>query len=259
MAQINCDIGYDIEKYPTILDVNNYEIKSFTNVSNQNNFKIKSFKNHGINYWHQINKYKPMLLNDGVYSNTKLEDDAYGVSGIVREFKNIKKISYEWKISCESNANLMISLLPFNYDIDYNDNDEVAELWETMLTYSLKDISGEQDWVFVTIDTDEIESGLCYAEDFEKIDGVRISFVYVKDDRESEKDGTGYIRNIVIDADEENYGGTFKNQIKNFQNQTTIQPYIIKNFLTKSKKHHYRLGRDLTLPPKRIIFKNFED
>ena len=238
---------------------NNFKVSRFPTTLNHNNFKIKNFKNHGINYWHQINKYKPMLLNDGVYSNTKLEDDAYGVSGIVREFKNIKKISFEWKVSCESNANLMISLLPFNYDIDYNDNDEVAELWETMLTYCLKDISGEQDWVCVNIDTDEIQSDLYYAKNFEKIDGVRVSFAYVKDDSESEKDGTGYIRNIVIDADEENYGETFKNQIKSFENINNKNTFIIKSFTNQTNHLFYRLGRDLTVPPKRIIFKNFED
>ena len=248
-----------LSRFPTILNQNTFKLSRFPTISSKNNFEVSKFKNHGINYWHQINKYKPMLLDDGVYSNTKLEDDAYGVSGIVREFKNIKKISFEWKVSCGSNANLMISLLPFNYDIDYNDNDEVIELWETMVTYCLKDISGEKDWVSVTIDTDEIESDLSYAENFEKIDGVRVSFAYVKDDSESEKDGTGYIRNIVIDADEENYGETFKNQIKSFENINNKNTFIIKSFTNQTNHLFYRLGRDLTVPPKRIIFKNFED
>ena len=235
-------IRTQISKYPTILNLNSFEIKKYKNlgVFEQRKEIIEPIRDN-IEGWNARDDDNSMFIEDDILKSALVTDDTYYWSTISMYIRNIIKIEFDYK----TNIN----------------KDDGSYLYFDANSYTFKSYESTSDWVHKI-----------YEFDFE---GSYLTFGFWKNG--SDEDEYAYFKNIKIYTDTDIIvfvnGNYIKNQIskfpttlnhnnfkiKNFTNHNTTQPYIIKNFLTKSKKHYYRLGRDLTVPPKRIIFKNFED
>ena len=69
-------------------------------------------------------------------------------------------------------------------------------------------------------------------------------------------------KNFIVKNNIESYKKLNKKNtfiIKSFKDKSIKNTFIIKSFKNLQKSFFYKVGRDFLTPPKRIIFKNFED
>jgi len=233
MAQINTNIAYSINRFKIPSD----EIESFLTVKN-------------LDDWEK-GDYGFFLNANGEFENDDIDDDEEAY--VYKSFVAVTNISFDYKVSSERN---------YDYFRVYINDDEVVK------------ISGSHDYKN-------------YIKSFDVPTDITLKISYKKDVSVSRGGDAGYFKNLEFIFYAKKNGNyirtkisrfpTISNQnnfkIKSFENinnksnfkisrfLTTLNhnTFIIKSFTNQSKNHFYRLGRDLTVPPKRIIFKNFED
>jgi len=219
------------------------EIKKTEEIEEEVNETEKNPPLTDLEDFNQINPNKPFSATDGIYSNADLEDVDYGISGVIKELKGVKSISFDWKVSSEEDCDyLAYGTEPLDFDIDYDDEDEREDLCDDLEDYCLNKISDETDWETVTL---------------ENLGDVKFWFVYFKDGSSDDYDDTGYIKNINIVFEEDN--DSEDNDSENIENGNYLSYEMIKQFKNKYNRSFCRLGRDFSTPSKRITFRNFED
>ncbi len=240
MAQINTNIAYSINRFKILSDEIAYSINRFKIPSDEIEIS-KSFNpiKDNLDGWMQYNENAKAYVEDGILKFPSIEDENISYSIIINpKIKNITKLEFDWKVEC-------------------NEDDSA------LYFYTLEDfvgISGSVDWEHKVLE-------------FKGDTGLFFGFFKIKEDSNGE--GTGYFKNIIVTTSNKIFknGNYIRTKVSRFPiilNQsnfkvsrflTTLNQsnFIIKSFTNQSKNHFYRLGRDLTVPPKRIIFKNFED
>jgi len=248
--------NFKVSRFPTTLNHNNFKVSRFPTTLNHNNFKVSKFKNLGIfeqgkeilepiknnlKNWGQYNEdYSAYTENDIL----KHGNEDFSSCGITKFVENVTRVEFDYKTNIDNGGD---SCLSFSYDSNSFDCFESSDDWENK--------------VF----------------EFESI-SVDLIFFFMRDNSDDDDNSEyGYFKNIKIYTDNDIIvfvnGNYIKNQISRFPttlNHNTFKvskfpttlnhnTFIIKSFTNQTNHLFYRLGRDLTVPPKRIIFKNFED
>ncbi len=247
MAQINTNIAYSINRFKILSD----EIESHLMVKN-------------LDDWEK-GDYGFFLNANGEFENDDIgnKEEAY----VYKSFVAVTNISFDYKVSSEGN---------YDYFRVYINDDEVVKT------------SGSHDYKNYIKSFDaptDVTLKISYKKDVSVSRGGDAGyFKNLKFILYAKKNGN-YIRTKISRfptiLNQSNFKisrfltilnqSNFKisrflttlNQsnfkISRFLTTLNHNTFIIKSFTNQSKNHFYRLGRDLTVPPKRIIFKNFED
>jgi len=229
-----------LKVFQNILNISKYEIKIFKIPSDEVEIS-KSFNPIKDNFdgWVQYDENAKAYVEDGILKFSSIEDKDILYSAIYYFWiRNITKVEFDWKVEC-------------------NENDSALTFYTFRRSAR---ITGSVDWEHKVLE-------------FKGETGLIFGFFKMKEDSNGE--GTGYFKNIIVTTSNKIFknGNYIRTKVSRFPiilNQsnfkvsrflTTLNQsnFIIKSFTNQSKNHFYRLGRDLTVPPKRIIFKNFED
>ena len=216
-----------LSRFPTTLNHNNFKVSKFKNLGifEQGKEILEPIKNNLKNWGQHNEDYSAYTENDIL----KHGNGDFNSCGITKFVENVTRVEFDYKTNIDNGGD---SCLSFSYDSNSFDCFESSDDWENK--------------VF----------------EFESI-SVDLIFFFRRDNSDDDDNSEyGYFKNIKIYTDNDIIvfvnGNYIKNQIKSFENINNKNTFIIKSFTNQTNHLFYRLGRDLTVPPKRIIFKNFE-
>ena len=229
---------------PQIVLSNTFKISSYETLKSIENPLVVNLVG-----WEQVNSAKPFTFNpNNELTNADIED--LEVSGIKKHFSNLRKISLEWMNSSENKYDFLA------FGIEPIALDDIYVVYNYAITHSKSNNNNE--WINVE-------------HIFDIAVNATLWIAYAKDESVSEGDDAGYVRNLRVETENNGINNSFfvnnfnnqkdKNtfKIKSFENQKTNNTFKIKSFTNQKDNLFYNIGRNLLTPPKRIIFKNFED